>query len=146
MRLTEHFTLAELTESDTALRLGIDNTPPTEIVTRLRTTAEGLERIRKLLGQPVIVTSGYRCLALNRAIGSRDTSQHVRGEAADFRCPNYGAPAQVARFLKSVAVDLDVDQLILEYPPNGWCHVSFSERPRHALMTIDHDGTHAGIA
>ena len=74
MQLTPHFSLAELTASNKAKDMGIDNTPPQELIPRLIRTAEMLERIRELLGAPVMVTSGYRCSALNKAVGSASTS------------------------------------------------------------------------
>jgi zinc D-Ala-D-Ala carboxypeptidase len=69
VNLTTHFTLEELTHSDVALQRGIDNTPSPEIVANLQTLAEGLEKLRSLLGTPILINSGYRCLDLNRLIG-----------------------------------------------------------------------------
>ncbi|MBM3460756.1 MAG: peptidase M15 [Armatimonadetes bacterium] len=147
MQLTDHFHLSEFTASETAERRGIDNTPSAEIIEALRRTAQGLERIRTLLGRPIHVTSGYRCLELNRAVGSKDTSQHLLGEAADFICPQYGTPRVVAERIAKKLVSLGVDQLILEFASKGggWVHVSFSSKPRHATLTIDASGTRAGI-
>jgi hypothetical protein len=107
MQLTPHFTLEEMAASDTAARLGIDNAPTTAIVTELRKTAELLERVRLMLGTPLLVTSGYRCLALNRAIGSADTSAHLAGRAADFRSPDSGTPFQICKLLAAAAAELD---------------------------------------
>ena len=87
MQLTKHFTLAELTNSSTAQRLGLSNTAPPEIVPRLLRTAEMLERIRATLGVPVIVTSGYRAPAVNRAVGGVTSSDHIQGHAADIVAP-----------------------------------------------------------
>lgn len=138
VHLSPHFTLAELTVSQEAARRGIDNTPPHEVIERLRRTAQGLEAVRVRLGcAPVIVTSGYRCQALNAAIGGSVNSQHMRGEAADIIAPRFGCPVEVAAALRDSGVEYD--QLILEY--ERWVHVSFSERPRHQALTIDRNGT-----
>jgi len=139
MHLSSHFTLQEMTVSGLAARRGIDNTPPADVVARLRHTCQGLEAVRVRLGcAPIIVSSGYRCLELNRLLGSKDTSQHVLGEAADFICPGFGNPLTVAT---AIADDsgIEYDQLILEY--DRWVHISFSARRRHEALVIDHTGT-----
>lgn len=143
MNLSEHFTLEELTASDTARRLSIDNTPSPEIVGELRRTAELLERVRDILKGPITVTSGYRCLALNTAIGSLPSSAHVRGMAADFRCPDFGTPLDVCRFLSEYADQLDYDQLIHEF--SAWVHIGRADSPRHQTLTIDGRGARPGI-
>jgi zinc D-Ala-D-Ala carboxypeptidase len=142
MNLSAHFTLAELTVSDTAARRGIDNGPPLDAVQALKRTALGLEAVRvRLGGAPVIVTSGYRSLALNRAIGSKDTSQHIKGEAVDFICPRFGTPAEIVAALRDSGIEYD--QLILEFAGTGrgWVHCSFSAAPRHMALMIDEQGT-----
>lgn len=143
MRLSDHFSLAELCASQTAARLGIDNTPPPDILANLRETAAMLEQVRRLLGNKVItVTSGFRCLAVNRAIGSGDTSAHVRGMAADFICPSFGSPLEVAREIAQS--DIAFDQLIHEF--GAWCHIGRSPGlPRRMLLTIDGAGTRHGL-
>lgn len=149
MSLTAHFSLEEFTASDTAARLGLDNTPPVELLPVLIRTAQGMERIRSFLGHPIRINSAYRSPALNQLIGSKPTSQHCKGEAVDFTCPGYGDPAKVCRLLKPLMVDLSVDQLILEFPNSprgGWVHCSFSDKPRHLALTIDSSGTRTGIA
>lgn len=144
MSLTPHFTLEEMTASDTAARLGIDNTPSPAIVVELRKTAELLERVRLMLGTPLLVTSGYRCLALNRAIGSADTSAHLAGRAADFRSSDSGTPFQICKLLAAAAAELDFDQLIWEF--GAWVHIGRSAgKPRRQLLTIDGAGTRWGI-
>lgn len=138
MNLSPHFTLAEFTVSDTAARKGIDNTPPDSAMPALRRTAQGLEAVRVRLGMaPITVTSGYRSLALNRAIGSKDTSQHTKGEAADFICPRFGSPSEVAWSLRDSGIEFD--QLILEF--GRWVHISFTDKPRHMVLEIDAKGT-----
>ena len=144
MNLTAHFSLAEFTASDTASRLGIDNDAPDELLPVLTRTAQGMERIRTMLGHPVHINSAYRSPKLNAAVGSKPTSQHLRGEAVDFVCPGYGSPAKICRLLQPLMVDLAIDQLILEY--GRWVHVSFTDKPRHLALTIDRAGTTMGIA
>lgn len=145
MNLSPHFTLQEFTFSDTALRLGIDNTPSPEALTELQKTAQLLEHVRSILGGVSIrVTSGYRCFALNRAIGSKDSSAHVLGMAADIQVPDYGPPLKVATELASYAELLDFDQLIVEF--GAWVHIGRRADPRHMLLTIDERGTREGLA
>jgi hypothetical protein len=135
--LSPHFTLAEFTVSDTAARKGIDNDPPSEVMAALKHTAMGLEGVRVRLGMaPIVITSGYRSLALNRAINSKDTSQHVKGQAADFICPRFGSPRQIVDALADS--DVPYDQLILEF--GRWVHISFSHTPRRQALQIDSKG------
>ena len=138
MNLSPHFTLAEFVVSDTAARRGIDNDPPAELLHALKRTAQGLEAVRvRLGGAPIIVTSGYRSPALNAAVGGQPSSQHTRGEAADFIAPRFGSPTEVAAALRDSGVDYD--QLILEF--GRWVHISFSQAPRHQALVIDARGT-----
>lgn len=137
MNLTPHFSLEELTFSETATRLGIDNTPPGNVMSALRRTAVFMEDVRARLGAPINISSGYRCLALNRALRSRDTSQHVLGEAVDFTAPRFGSPRQIVDVLQDS--DIPYDQLILEF--GRWVHISFSGRNRRQALVIDNNGT-----
>ena len=138
MNLSPHFTLAEFTVSDTAARKGIDNTPPDGVLPALRKTAQGLEAVRVRLGMaPITITSGYRCLALNRAIGSKDSSQHPLGQAADFICPRFGTPREIVAALRDSGIAFD--QLIVEF--DRWVHISFADKPRHMVLEIDAKGT-----
>ena len=91
MQLTEHFTLDEFTRSTTASRLKIDNRVPDELMANVKLTTIKLELVRKALGKPIIITSGYRCPALNARVGGVSTSAHTKGLAVDFHC-SYGAP------------------------------------------------------
>jgi hypothetical protein len=144
MNLTQHFTLAEMTFSDTALRHGIDNTPGPAALGELQKTAQLLEHVRSILGGvPIRVTSGFRCLAVNRQIGSQDSSAHVLGMAADIQVPDYGPPLKVARELASYAEMLDFDQLIHEF--GAWVHIGRRASPRRMLLTIDASGTREGL-
>lgn len=130
MQLTQHFTLEELTFSSTAARLAIDNTPSLEIVARLTKTAMGLEQVRALLGAPMHIDSGYRCPALNKAVGGVPDSAHVQGYAADFIAPDFGSPLQIARAIAGSGIALD--QVIQE---GTWVHISFDPRLRHQALT-----------
>lgn len=148
MNLTAHFTLAELTRSAKAAQLGIDNTPPRELVPRLVMVAEMLERIRSTLGCPVIVTSGYRCERLNLAVGGATTSDHPQGHAADIVAPGFGSAWQVANTLAPLVSVLGIGQLILEgVRGKQWVHVSthVPERAVNRVITITDSGVKAGI-
>ncbi len=148
MKLTPHFTLAELTASSTAARLGLDNTPPPELLPRLVFVAEMLERIRTTLGAPVIVTSAYRGQAVNKAVGGVTSSDHTQGHAADFVCPGYGTPHQVAKTLAPLISVLSIGQLILEgVKGKQWLHVSTRTpaSPANRVITITDAGTQLGI-
>ena len=142
MNLSPHFSLAEFAASAEAVRAGIDNSPPDSVIPALERTALGLEAVRVRLGTaPITITSGYRCLALNRRLGSKDTSQHVLGQAADIICPRFGTPTQIVAALRDSGIPFD--QLILEFAGsgNGWVHVSFSDHPRRMALEIDAQGT-----
>ena len=126
MRLSENFTLAEYTKSQTASRKGIDNTPGEEHLAAAKELFENVvQKVRDHFG-PTIITSGYRSPALNEAIGGSATSQHSKGEAADLEVPGV-ATAEVAQWISD---NLVYDQLILEFfEPgdinSGWVHVSY---------------------
>ena len=132
MRLSRHHTLARLIHSDTATERSIDNTPPAEVLDNLRLLARGLDRVRQLLAHRLEISSGYRCPALNAAVGGAPRSQHTQGLAADFCCPGFGPPLAIARAIHDS--DIVFDQLILEY--GDWIHVSFSPAPRRRVLTI----------
>ena len=148
MNLTPHFSLAELVASTRAQQLRIDNTPPADAVERLRTTAEMLERIRATLNAPIVVTSGYRCPALNRAVGGVTSSDHLSGQAADIVCPRYGSPEDIACALAPLVSVLSIGQLILEgVAGKRWVHVStrVPDKAANRVITITDRGTVAGI-
>ena len=148
MQLTKHFTLAELTNSSTAQRLGLANTAPPEIVPRLLRTAEMLERIRATLGVPVIVTSGYRAPAVNKAVGGVTSSDHMQGHAADIVAPGYGTATQIARTLAPLVSTLGIGQIILEgVKGKQWVHVStrVPDKPANRVITITDKGAQLGI-
>ena len=134
-KLSEHFTLEELIFSQTAMRKGIDNTPAPDIVRNLRRLAGALEDVRALLGAPVVISSGFRGEALNRAVGGARNSAHMRGLAADFTAPGAGAVLQVAR--RIAASNIAYDQLIFEY--GSWVHVGLADvgaAPRRQDLSI----------
>lgn len=142
--LTQHFSLEEMTASDDARRLGIDNDPPIEVVHKLRRAAHGMERVRILLGnRPIIVTSGYRCADLNAAVGGSKNSAHMQGYAVDFKCPAFGSPLQIARVIEASDIFPDVDQLIHEF--GAWVHISFDPRKRNQTLTINATGARIGL-
>ena len=128
MLLSKSFTLNELTKSQEATRLGIDNTPNEEHILNLKLLCENvLQPIRDFYGMPLSVSSGYRSAALCEAIGSSSKSQHTKGQAADFEI--FGvANKDLADF---VVKNLNYDQCILEFwnenePNSGWVHCSFN--------------------
>ena len=137
MKLSEHFTLEELIASDIAARHGIDNIPASPlIISNLKSLAEGLEDVRKLLGKPITINSGYRSLMVNSLLGSKPSSQHTKGLAADFVCPSFGTPEEIIK--KIVSSDIKYDQVILEF--DRWIHISFCEegyKPRKQALIID---------
>jgi zinc D-Ala-D-Ala carboxypeptidase len=126
MNLTEHFSLEEVTHSDTAARRGIDNSLPPELLPVVTKTATRTEKVRAVLGKPISITSWYRSLPLNRALLSADTSQHPKGEAVDFICPSFGTPLEVCKFLIKNRDLIRWDQLILEHT---WVHISWNSIP-----------------
>ena len=143
MRLSPHFTLGEMTKSQTALRMGLDNDPDEPALDALTTLCvEALEPIREHFGRPVVVNSGYRSPNVNRAIGGASTSQHCKGEAADIEVP--GLDNQ--ELYLWAAENIDFDQLILEYytgeESSGWVHVSYVSREtnRKDRLRIDKSG------
>jgi zinc D-Ala-D-Ala carboxypeptidase len=134
-QLSPHFSLAELTVSDLASRRGIDNTPPMLVVVNLRNLALGLEQVREILQVPIIITSGYRSPAVNRAVGGSAVSAHCDGWAADFIAPLFGTPLQVAKAIRDSKIAFD--QLIAE---GSWTHLSFRPPMRRQVLTAHFHG------
>ena len=128
IHLSEHFTLDEAIESQTAARLGIDNKPTDlNIITAASKTAVKMEKVRVILGsKPITISSWIRVLELNRAIGSGDGSQHVKGEAVDFICPTFGTPLDICKAIVENKTLIGFDQLILEHT---WVHISWNSIP-----------------
>jgi hypothetical protein len=134
MNLTEHFTLEELTHTS---HRQFDNTPNDAETANLVLLAEFLEQVKTLLeGKPIMINSAFRSKQVNDSVGSKDTSQHRLGYAADIRVPGM-TPDAVVRAL--VASDLPYDQVIREF--DAWTHVSISPSPRRQALIIDRAGT-----
>lgn len=130
-KLTDHFTLEELTHSDTAIRRGIDNMPPPAILKVLTLSAEKMELARALLGHPITVNSGFRAPLVNKLIGGAKNSGHMSGYAIDFTCPGFGTPKDIVKFLATQPTFV-FDQLIQE---GTWVHVSFAPASRREILT-----------
>lgn len=129
--MTPNFTLAQLTQSEYALRHSLDNTPSPTTLERLQETAKQMEVVRSLLGNNSIhVNSAYRSPTVNSAIGGSPTSAHCLGYAVDFTCGGFGTPYKIVEHLK--ASDLKYDQLIYE---GTWVHISFDTRYRQQTLT-----------
>lgn len=150
IKLSENFWLSEFVKSGTADRRGIDNWPESdEIIDNLkRLCDEILQPLRYAFETPIYVSSGYRCLELNRAIGSKDTSQHTKGQAVDFEIA--GIPnKEVAEFIRD---NFQFDQLILEFwyeedANSGWIHCSYVSpaKNRGQCLTINKHGVFNGF-
>ena len=141
--LSEHFSLIEMTKSQSALRLGLDNNPNPKAAAALANLCEQvLEPVRRHFDRPVIINSGYRAPAVNKAIGGKPTSQHCKGEAADLEIPG----VDNMDVYKWITANCGYDQLILEYytgePQSGWVHVSYvsPDDNRHERLRIDKSG------
>ena len=146
--LTTHFTLAEMTRSDTATARGIDNTPNQHEIDELTRTCGVLEKIRALLGdRPITITSAFRSEALNKAVGGVPNSAHRLGLAADFICPSFGSPTEICNALINDIHGLGLDQLINEKTGgHEWVHIGLSDSPpRYQALTITDSGTQVGI-
>lgn len=128
--ISEHFSIEELCRSSTALRHGIDNTPPAGILDHLAVLANGLEDVRALLGAPVHVDSGYRSPKLNAAVCGAKKSAHLDGYAADFICSVFGTPLQIVKAIEASGIRFD--QCIQE---GAWVHISFAPAMRGQLLT-----------
>jgi hypothetical protein len=163
-RLSEHFSLAELVESDTALRMGIANTPSHEVIENLRRTAALGEMIRAALSNEarrevfIFTLSGFRCEALERVITQKDYAAwcarhdldaasnwsmyfskkgHPQGKCLDFRAARFGTPRRIVEFIAAQPeIMAQIDQIIME---GTWVHVSWSDAPRHEVMTAMFD-------
>lgn len=139
MKLSKNFSLDELTKSQTALRMGIDNEPtPGDLYNLSQLCDNILQPVREHFGKPVTVSSGYRSVALCEAIGSSAKSQHAKGEAADFEIVGIDNK-EVAVWIRD---NLDFDQLILEFykdgePSSGWIHCSYSDNNRGSVLKYD---------
>lgn len=145
MNLSAHFTIEELTHSQTADRLGLDNTPPDELMANLRRLATGLELVRQLVGVPVVISSGYRSPLVNKAVGGVSNSQHTTGQAADITAPGFGSVDKLVRAIINSPIPFDqcIKEFVRPDGTGGWCHISFSDLNRRQALVIDHEGTRA---
>ena len=138
MNLTKHFTLEELTHTD---HREYDNTPNDAELENIKRLAEFLEEVKTVLGgKPIMVNSAFRCKQVNDAVGSKDTSQHRIGCAADIRIPSM-TPDEVVRAV--IASGIGYDQVIREF--DRWTHISIPNQeggtPRKQALIIDKQGT-----
>ena len=137
MRLSQHFTLEELTHSNIASRKGWDNSPSPEVLENLKFLAEKLEDVRGILRSPMLISSGYRSGALNNYLGSKRTSAHTVGLAVDFISPSFGTPKEIVQAI--VKSNIEYDQVILEF--DRWVHLAFSkDEPRKQALIINKEG------
>lgn len=133
---TNYFTIKELCASSTAKKKGIDNTPTQVICDKLHLLiTECLNPIREAYGKPITVSSGYRCPALNKAVGGVATSQHTKGEAADLVGSNEVETLKIYQIAKGL---WNFDQLLFE--SNGktkWVHISYKSKKENRLQAVD---------
>ena len=133
MQLTKDFTLSKLTYSDTAKARGIDNSLPLYLMSNAKALAERLQIIRDVLRAPVYISSGYRCEALNKAVGGAYTSQHQLGLASDIYVDGYTAQELFDAILK---MNISYDQLIIERVGlKEWVHISVQPYERNEKMS-----------
>jgi zinc D-Ala-D-Ala carboxypeptidase len=141
MNLSEHFTLEELTNSETADRNNWDNTPNATEMANLVRLAAFLEEVKTVLGgKPVMINSAFRSKLVNDGVGSKDSSQHRVGCAADIRVPNM-TPDEVVKAV--ISAGIGYDQIIREF--DRWTHISIpnnpEDKPRQQALIIDKMGT-----
>lgn len=139
--LSANFTLEELTRSEAADRNGWDNTPNEQEIANLKRLAALLQQVKTAVGgKPVMVNSGFRSKKVNDSVGSKDTSQHRLGCAADIRVPGM-KPREVVE--ACIAAAIPFDQIILEF--DSWTHISVpntpEKAPRNSKLIIDKQGT-----
>lgn len=138
-----NFTFKEFISSDEADRHNINNMPiEVEIVENCIHTIHNLQKVRNLLANPIKINSGYRNPQVNKLVKGQPDSQHMKGEAADFVCPNYGSPYDICKAI--VKSGLEFDQLIME---GTWVHISFSRtgKNRRSVLTKTKSGFEEGL-
>lgn len=136
IQLTRHFMLSEFTKSSTAEAHGIDNTPSLEVVSNLQYLCrEVLEPLREWMNEPIIISSGYRCPKLNKAVGGVSKSQHLTGEACDIHLPSKDIGRRYAEFILD---NCRFDQMLFETDSNGtsWLHVSIKQNGKNRQTYI----------
>jgi zinc D-Ala-D-Ala carboxypeptidase len=140
LQLSEHFSLEELTNSDTAIRHGIDNTASDSVCSNLSRLCVLLEQVRALLGKPIHINSGFRCPELNTLVKGQPNSQHLLGCAADIKIDGM-TPDEVVKAI--IDSDIHYDQIIREF--DSWTHISVPNTAndfyRHSKLIIDKNGT-----
>jgi len=140
MNLSEHFTLKE---AIVTTHNEVDNTLPESLYDRAAHTARCMEAVRAILGnKPIYISSWYRSPGVNRAVGGAFNSQHLRAEAVDFTCPEFGTPLEICRKLEQHKHKLGIDQLIYE---GTWVHISFvipPAVPRFSVLTYISSSKH----
>lgn len=139
MKLTEHFTLEEMTRSFEGARKGINNELPSNMMGNIVLSAELMEEVRAILGKPVQIHSCYRSPAVNKLVGGKPSSMHLQALAVDFVCPEFGTPAQVAEAI--LARGISFGKMIYEF--DSWIHIQPGTERK--VFTINEHGTFAGI-
>jgi hypothetical protein len=145
MYLTEHFSLEEFQISQWAARHNVANIVPAELMGNAKATCAMLERIRAVLNVPIAVTSGYRNVQTNAAVGGKPASDHLLAMAADIIAPRFGNPYKIAQLLAGRIDELQIGQVIHEF--GMWVHVStrMPASPVNRILTISGAGTVVGI-
>lgn len=140
MQLTPHFSLEEMSRSNTAVRHGISNDIPANLIPNAKKVASALEIIRAHEKAAVIVFSCYRGMVVNKLVGGSDTSAHPKALAADFKVVGKSVKAVCDLAAKIIP---DFDQIIYEFGESGWCHIGFAapgKKPRKQLLTAVKQG------
>lgn len=145
MKISAHFTLAELEVSQIATRHGLDNRVPDRLMPNLGRLVGALEQVRQIAGgHPLRISSGYRSQKLNTLVKGSQDSAHIEARAADFTIPAYGSPLEVCRLIAWSGVQFD--QLIHEF--GAWVHISVPRmgvEPRNQTLTLDRQGPRGGL-
>ena len=132
MQLSPNFSLAEATFSETAVRLGINNQPSPQQLENMKVSAQGMEKVRALLNNPIRVNSWLRLPEVNVAVGGSRQSSHMDGWAIDFTCAGYGTPYDICKAIE--ASDIKYSQMIHEF--GRWVHISFAPDMKQQALTI----------
>jgi zinc D-Ala-D-Ala carboxypeptidase len=146
-KISNSFSYSDMIRSQTASRLGIDNTPGEAEIKAFKLLANNvLETLNSQFG--IQISSGYRCLALNRAVGSGDTSNHIKGEAADIEPASNNRGVRLIDLLQWIYDNLEFHELIAEFFPTGWVHVAYREGLNDKILKLkdkNHDYVHLTI-
>ena len=137
MNITKNFKLEEFAKSETAQKRGIDNSIPAELIPNIKALCDNvLQPLRDAVGVPVKISSGYRCPALNKAVGGSATSQHMKGEAADIIIPSKKVGLQWFEWMRT---HLTYNQLIWETNSKGgsWIHVGYKRTGKNKMQVLN---------